>query len=504
MTIGIWILGDQLNFQHSALSQFSLSKKSIPIILIESQNYAKQRRYHQQKLILVWSAMRHFKVQLQQLGWQISYSISDDFQTALDQWINEHNITELMVMIPSDRSFLNLLENLSLNCSLKFLPNNQFLWSREEFKTYAQKRKKLRLEDFYREGRRKFKILIDENHKPIGGKWNFDQENRKPPPKNLYPPQPLWFQPDEITLNVIEKVQNLNFTTYGKASNFNWGVTRQEALFVLAHFRENILPDFGTYQDAMLTKQDTMWHSLISPYLNLGLLNPLEVIKSVENSYYAQNLSLNSVEGFIRQVLGWREYMHGVYHFVEPDYFQSNWFNHDFPLPKFYWNSKQTNLNCLHQVLNQLENTGYAHHIQRLMILSNFALILGVNPQELESWFHAVFIDAYDWVMQTNVIGMGQFADGGFLASKPYASSANYINKMSDYCRNCFYQKDDRLTEKACPFNYLYWDFLNRHQEKIKTQGRMNLVLKHLKTMTKEELAIITALAQNFRNSLLT
>jgi deoxyribodipyrimidine photolyase-related protein len=499
MTIGIWILGDQLNLQHPGLCQFSAQKQSVRVILIESKNYAQERRYHQQKLILVWSAMRHFSVELQQLGWQVFYSISDDFQSSLKSWIEQYKITELIIMEPGDRPFLNLINNLQINCPIHLLPNNQFLWSREEFKIWTQSRKKLLLEDFYREGRRKFKILMDDDHKPLGGKWNFDQENRKPLQKNLNPPQALYFQPDNITLDVIEKVHNLDFPTYGNSLNFNWGVTRQQALLVLDHFTTHILPNFGAYQDAMLTNQYTMWHSLISPYLNVGLLQPFEVIKAVENAYYQNNLPLNSVEGFIRQVLGWREYMSGVYHYVSPSYFQSNWFNHNLPLPDFYWNSQQTNLNCLHQVLKQVENTGYAHHIQRLMILSNFALILGVNPQELESWFHAVFIDAYDWVMQPNVLGMGQFADGGIFASKPYASSANYINKMSDYCQNCSYQKNERSTANSCPFNYLYWDFLHRHQDQLKTQGRMNLVLKHLDKMTPEELEKINSLSQSFR-----
>lgn len=225
----------------------------------------------------------------------------------------------------------------------------------------------------------------------------------------------------------------------------------------------------------------------------------MEVIKAVENALTEKSMPLNSVEGFIRQVLGWREYMYGVYHYVEKDYFQSNWFNHQQPLPTFFWDSNKTDLNCLKQVLKQTENTAYAHHIQRLMILSNYALISGICPQEIENWFHGAYIDAYDWVMQTNVLGMGQFADGGFLATKPYVSSANYIKKMSDYCENCRYNPSERNTENACPFNYLYWDFLARHKDKLKSQGRMALALKQLETIPPQQLKQMQTLAGKWR-----
>ncbi|GFE68089.1 hypothetical protein CFPU101_06990 [Chroococcus sp. FPU101] len=239
--------------------------------------------------------------------------------------------------------------------------------------------------------------------------------------------------------------------------------------------------------------------SLISPYLNLGLLTPFEVIQAVENAFYEQKLEINSIEGYIRQVLGWREYLHGFYHYSDENYAQNNWFNHTEPLPAFYWDSSLTDMNCLHQTLSQVEKMGYAHHIQRLMVLNNFALIIGVSPQEIENWFHAVFIDAYDWVMQTNVIGMGQFADGGLLASKPYAASANYIDKMSDYCGKCVYQKNTRIGEKACPFNYFYWDFLLRHQDQLRDQGRMSLILGHLDRLTTDEINMIQFQAHQWR-----
>jgi deoxyribodipyrimidine photolyase-related protein len=272
---------------------------------------------------------------------------------------------------------------------------------------------------------------------------------------------------------------------------------------VLSHFLETHLPDFGPYQDAMVTGEDTLWHSLLSPYLNLGLLHPMEVIQAVQEEYNKHQLNLNSVEGFIRQILGWREYMRGVYMYEsrrDPNYTQRNWFYHNQPLPHWFWTGI-TDLNCLHQTLEQIHRTGYAHHIQRLMLLSNFNLVLGTSPQSVVDWFHAVFIDAYDWVMQTNVIGMGLFADGGLLASKPYAASANYINKMSNYCSGCVYNPKARTGEGACPFNFLYWDFLARHREKLQSQGRLNLILSQLDRIPPEELAMMQKQSEAYRSN---
>ncbi|MDJ0593003.1 MAG: cryptochrome/photolyase family protein [Pleurocapsa sp. MO_226.B13] len=494
MTIGIWILGDRLTKNQLSLKNNQDNKHQTPVILIESSNYARQRPYHRQKLVLVWSAMRHFAEELKQDGWQVTYKIAQDFVTPLQDWLKVNQITELQLTSPCDRPFAKLIQGLDLDCKLTFLPDNHFLWSLDEFIDWAKPRKRLLLEDFYREGRKKFQILMA-GDRPVGGKWNYDKENRKPPKKELQTPAPLTFEPDRITREVIDWIKQENFSNYGKIEPFNWGVTRQQALEILAHFISESLPQFGTYQDAMITGEYTMWHGLISPYLNLGLLEPIEVIDAIETAYYQQELPLNTVEGFIRQVMGWREYMHGIYYLQDENYSQNNWFAHDRPLPEFYWDASKTEMNCLRQTLTQVEETGYGHHIQRLMVLSNFALIAGVSPQEIESWFHSAFIDAYDWVMQTNVIGMGQFADGGILASKPYAASANYINKMSNYCSGCKYNRRDRTGESACPFNFFYWDFLIRHQDMLRSLGRMNLVLSHLQKISATELEQISSLA---------
>lgn len=500
MTIGIWILGDQLSFHHPALQELTMERDQISIILIESMAYAQKRPYHRQKLVLVWSAMRHFARELGQEGWQVTYEIAPEFSSALTNWQQTYSITELWIMEPGDRPFIQFINQLNLTCSIHWLPNNLFLWKESEFTQWAQGRKRLLLEDFYREGRKRFNVLMKEG-KPIGGQWNLDKQNRKPPKKGLISPPVLWFPPDPTTQGVITHVHNHFPHGYGEVDTFRWAVTRPQARRVLSHFLETHLPDFGPYQDAMVTGEDTLWHSLLSPYLNLGLLHPMEVIQAVQEEYNKRQLNLNSVEGFIRQILGWREYMRGLYMYEtkrDPNYTQHNWFNHNQPLPHWFWTGI-TDLNCLHQTLEQIHRTGYAHHIQRLMLLSNFNLILGTSPQSVVDWFHAVFIDAYDWVMQTNVIGMGLFADGGLLASKPYAASANYINKMSNYCGGCVYNPKARTGEGACPFNFLYWDFLARHRQKLQSQGRLNLILSQLDRIPPEELAMMQKQSDAYR-----
>ncbi len=500
MGVGIWVLGDQLWQGQSAVAAHEQNKISTPIILIESLAHAKERRYHKQKLILIWSAMRHFAKELEADGWSVTYETAETFEAPLQKWVEQSNIDELHVMEPADRPFSDFLEEIQLSCDLVQAPNNHFLWSTQEFEDWATSRKSLLMESFYREGRRRFNILMNDK-KPVGETWNFDKENRKPPKGKISPPEPLTFAPDSITQAVIDLVEAADYPTFGESEGFAWAVTREQALAVLDDFVSDRLTTFGPYQDAMVTGEDTMWHALLSPYLNTGLLQPMEVIDTVASAYEADNsLPLNSVEGFIRQILGWREYMRGIYNHVDEDYPSRNYFEHNQSLPDFFWTG-DTKLNCLHQTIDSVKRTGYGHHIQRLMILSNFSLISGLSPQAVEDWFHAAFIDAYDWVMQTNVIGMGLFADGGLLATKPYASSANYVNKMSDYCKGCEYDQKARIGDNACPFNFFYWDFLDRHREKLSSQGRMNFILKNLDRMSEEELNEIRQKAKDWHQN---
>lgn len=501
MTTGIWILGDQLWKHQSALQ--SGEPQETPILLIESLHHAQQLPYHLQKLVLVWSAMRHFAEELRQDGWQVSYEQAADFKTPLLNWIQTYHITELRVMTPTDRPFTQFIQSLELPCVLTFTPNNRFIWTDQKLIDWARSRKRLVMEDFYREGRQRFQILMD-GKRPVGGRWNFDRENRKPPKGKLDLPEALWFEPDAITQQVMDGVKQSpalkGSQTDWQIEPFRWGVTREQALQVLSFFIKTRLSNFGPYQDAMITGEQTLWHAMLSPYLNLGLLHPLEVVQAAEQAYYTNQdtWELNSVEGFIRQILGWREYMHGIYLYMGEDYPERNWFNHTQPLPDFYWTG-DTQMNCLHQVLHQVQETGYAHHIQRLMVLNNFALIAGISPQELQDWFHAAFIDGYDWVMQANVIGMGQYADGGMMASKPYAASANYINTMSDYCKHCVYNPRQRTGATACPFNFMYWDFLSRHYEKLKNNHRMTQILRNLDRISEDELKQMQQQANQWR-----
>ena len=510
MTVGIWVLGDQLHAGQAALA--SADPATSRVLLVESRSVLARRAYHRQKLVLVWSAMRHFAVELRASGWTVDHLSADGFGVAVRGWIAEHGLTELRLMEPADRGFRQAIEGLALAVPLVWLPSNAFLWSRDAFAAWAGRNKQLRLEFFYREGRRRFAVLMEgEGAKatPLGGRWNFDQENRKAPPRGLKGPDPLWFEPDAITEAVIEQVEALDQQRRaeglpplpGALRPFRWGVSRSQALQVLEHFIATRLAGFGPYQDAMVSGEPTLWHALLSPYLNLGLLHPLEVIHRLEQAGLEQGVPLAGLEGVIRQILGWREYTHGLYHWFGPSYAALNHFNALEPLPAWLEQLGGSGLRCLDTVLAEIAANGYAHHIQRLMVLANYGLLAGLDPQAFTAWFHRLFIDGHDWVMQTNVIGMGLFADGGRLASKPYAASGNYIRRMSTYCQGCRYDPKQRSGPKACPFNSLYWDFLARHQGELRGNPRMALVMRQLERLDADELAAIRASAEAHRQA---
>ena len=513
MTIGIWVLGDQLSTAQAALA--SADPASSRVLLVESSSVALRRAYHRQKLVLVWSAMRHFAEELAQQGWQVDHSESDSFASALQQWISAHGIRELRLMEPADRGFRQAIEALQLPVPLRWIESNAFLWSREAFAQWAGGYKQLRLEFFYREGRRRFQVLMEGEGaaaQPLGGQWNFDRDNRKAPPKGLQGPEPLWFEPDAITQAVIAKVKQLDASRRqagleplpGSLTPFRWAVTRRQALQVLDHFINTRLDGFGPYQDAMVSGEPTLWHALLSPYLNLGLLEPLEVIRRLEQEGRARAVPLAGLEGVIRQILGWREYTHGLYHWFGADYASANHFEAQQPLPPWLEQLGGSGMRCMDTVLSELESNGYAHHIQRLIVLANYGLIAGFDPQAFTAWFHRMFIDGHDWVMQTNVLGMGLFADGGRLASKPYAASGAYIKRMSTYCKGCSYDVKQRHGPKACPFNSLYWDFLARHEQTLRANPRMALVMRQLQKLDPTELEAIRATAEKHRQATLT
>ena len=499
MSLGVWVLGDQLSLGQAALA--STTPQGARVLMVESSSVLDQRPYHRQKLVLVWSAMRHFAEELRQAGWTVDYRIADRFGDCVRDWIQEHGISALRLMEPAERGFRGAIDSLQLPVELQWLESNAFLWSRADFAAWAAPYRQLRLELFYREGRRRFGVLMQgegASAEPLGGQWNFDHDNRRPPGKGLRGPEPLWFEPDATTRAVIERVETLDQRRQGQGhpalpgqlDRFRWGVTRQQALQVLDRFIDTRLAGFGPYQDAMVSGEPTLWHALLSPYLNLGLLHPLEVIRRLEREGLDRAVPLAGLEGVIRQILGWREYTHGLYHWFGADYGASNQLEAHTPLPAWL-DHGSSGMACMDTVLAELAENGYAHHIQRLMVLANYGLIAGLEPGAFTAWFHRQFIDGYDWVMQTNVLGMGLFADGGRLASKPYAASGNYIRRMSTYCQGCQYDVKQRHGAKACPFNSLYWDFLARHRERLRGNPRMALVFKQLDKLPPEELTAI-------------
>ena len=344
--------------------------------------------------------------------------------------------------------------------------------------------------------RRQYNILMS-GDKPIGDQWNFDQENRQPPKAGLDIPQPFSVKPDAITHEVLELVENKFSDHFGSLDQFHMATTRQGALDALDFFIKHNLVLFGTYQDAMLMDEPWLYHSHISFYLNCGLLEPLECIQAAEKAYHNDNAPINAVEGFIRQILGWREYIRGIYWHMMPNYTNLNFLNAKNPLPEFYWNA-ETDMRCLQQSVKQTIDHAYAHHIQRLMVLGNFALLVGIDPKYVNEWFLIVYADAYEWVELPNVSGMALFADGGVLGSKPYAASGAYINKMSNYCKHCVYKVSDKTGPTACPFNYLYWDFLDRNKEVLAKNPRMRLIYQAYHRMSDEKKETIKSSAKSF------
>lgn len=476
------ILGDQLSETISSL-QGSDPKQDI-IFMCEVMEEATYVKHHKKKITFLFSAMRHFAKKLETLGYHVHYTKLTDknnagsFTAEVKRAIQLYHIEAIVVTHPNEYRVLKDMltwENL-FQIPVTIKADDRFLCSTQDFSKFAKNKKQLRMEYFYREMRQQYNILM-QNNKPIGGQWNYDAENRQPPKKNLRIPAPYHHSCDEITLNVIAMVEEKFSDHFGDIAPFHLAVNREQALEALALFIEERLIYFGDYQDAMLEGEPFMYHSHISFYLNCGLLLPLECIKAAENAYYENKAPLNAVEGFIRQIMGWREYVRGIYWLNMPNYAKLNFFEAKHPLPDFYW-SGETSMNCLTQCVLETKQNAYAHHIQRLMVLGNFALLAGIDPIYVNEWFLIVYADAYEWVELPNVSGMILFADGGYLASKPYAAGGAYINKMSNYCKNCHYNVLEKNGPNACPFNYLYWDFLIRHREKLASNHRIAMMYK--------------------------
>jgi deoxyribodipyrimidine photolyase-related protein len=380
--------------------------------------------------------------------------------------------------------------------ALQVREDDRFLCTLEAFFAWASDRKQLRMEYFYRDMRRKTGLLMD-GDTPIGGAWNFDAENRKPAKADLFMPQPLRFEPDAMTREVLAMTAARFDNHFGDLEPFWFAVRRADAQKAAAHFIHAALPHFGDYQDAMLRGQKYLYHAVLSPLINVGLLQPLDLCRQAEAAYHAGAAPLNAVEGFIRQIIGWREYVRGIYWLAGPDYVHRNALTAQRALPAFYWTG-DTNMACMKAVITQTREEAYAHHIQRLMVTGNFALLAGIDPHQVHEWYLSVYADAFEWVEAPNTIGMSQFADGGMLASKPYAASGAYIDRMSDYCSGCRYEVKSRIGPDACPFNALYWDFVGRHSTRFAKNPRMAQMVRSYERMAPDARDALHHQAQGF------
>jgi deoxyribodipyrimidine photolyase-related protein len=488
----VWLLGDHLNHETTALQHDD------HVLMIEAHAFGARLRYHPQKLALVFAAMRHFRDDLRDRGYEVTYLTAETFGEGLDQFYEAAPGSDLVMMDPpshgAGEKFRAMVDE--RGGSLTLVENDLFLTTPAEFDTWAGDVDTYRQEHWYRHVRRETGILMDGDD-PVGGEWNYDDQNRETPPDDWSPPEPPRFPPDEVTRAVVDFVAERYPEAWGSADEFVWPVTREEALQALSHFIDVRLPEFGPYQDAMVGGEWTLCHSLLSASLNLGLLTPHEAVEAAEDAYRNGEAPLNSVEGFIRQVAGWREFMRHVYRRSMPALAEANQLDQHERLPDAYWTG-ETEMNCLSEAVGHVYDHGYAHHIERLMVLSNFALVYGVDPQELNRWFHLGFVDAYHWVTTPNVVGMGSFATD-VLSSKPYASSGNYVNKMSDYCSSCPYAVSKTTGDDACPFNALYWDFLKANEALLRGTGRMGLMYSHVDRKDDEEWVAIRERADAVR-----
>ena len=496
------VLGDQLTHSLSALD--GLDPAQDVVFMAEVAQETTYVPHHKQKIVLILSAMRHFAEELISEGLRLHYVRLGDpantgsFTSELARAIALHQPDRLIATEPGEWRVAQMMGEWSaqFGMPLEIRENNSFFCSRSRFARWADERKSYRMEFFYREMRRETGLLM-QGDKPEGGEWNFDKENRKALPARLDSPKRRRFEPDAVTREVMTLVGERFAHHFGDLEPFGWAVTRADALEALEHFISACLPLYGDYQDAMKVGEPFIYHSIISPYLNCGLLTAREVCVAAERAFRAGHSPLNAVEGFIRQILGWREYVRGIYWRHMPNYADTNALSAQRPLPEFFW-SGDTRMNCVAQVVGETRRNAYAHHIQRLMITGNFALLAGLEPRAVEEWYLAVYIDAFDWVELPNTHGMVLFADGGMLASKPYAASGAYINRMSDYCGSCAYDVKEKSGEKACPFNILYWHFLIENHARLLGNPRMAMPYRTLEKMSAERRAQITQEALAF------
>ena len=500
------VLGDQLRPRIAALRD--LDKAHDIVLLAEVADEATYVRHHKKKIAFVFAAMRGFAAKLRADGVTVRYVKLDDPENTntlrgeTQRAINDFGLSGVIVTEAGEHRLAADIETWesAFGVPVEIREDTRFMCSHARFRDWAQSRKQLRMEYFYREMRSATGTLMD-GDKPTGGRWNFDAENRKPAKADLFMPRPPRFEPDAETQNVLDLVEARFADHFGALRPFWFGVTHEAAERALEHFLKEALPNFGDYQDAMLTGEPFLYHSIISMYLNVGLLDARNICARAEQEYREGRAPLNAVEGFIRQILGWREYVRGIYWLEGPDYIRRNALGATRDLPWFYW-SAETDMACMAAALGQTKAEAYAHHIQRLMVTGNFALLAGIDPFQVHEWYLAVYVDAYEWVEAPNTIGMSQFADGGLLASKPYAASGAYIDRMSDYCKSCAYDVKLKSGAKACPFNYLYWDFLARNRGMLGSNPRIAPMFRTLDRMSDERRAEIERDAATFLKAL--
>lgn len=500
------IFGDQLNESISSLSD--TDKDNDIILFFEVNEEATYIKHHKKKIILIFSAMRHFAKELSKKNYAVHYIKIDDkentgsFHGEVQRAIKHYQPQNIILTEPSEYRVYNKVKQWAndFNVAVEIRSDNRFLCSHKTFKQWAQSRKQLRMEFFYREMRKQYNILMD-NGQPEGGKWNYDADNRKPLKGQLSVPDTYHSKTDVITKNVIDWVDAHYSDHFGSSTPFHFAVTHKQASQALNQFIDERLASFGDYQDAMVQNEPWLYHSHIGFYLNCGLLLPLQCIKQVEQAYRQNKVPLNAAEGFIRQILGWREYVRGIYWLKMPEYEKTNHLNAQRKLPGFFW-GKSTRMNCISQCISETHENAYAHHIQRLMVLGNFLLLAGIDPDEVNHWYMIVYADAFQWVELPNVSGMVLYADGGLLSSKPYAASGAYINKMSDYCKGCHYKVSKKDGDLACPFNYLYWNFFIKNKATLKNNPRLGMSYRTLAKMSDEKIDLIETDSERFLNAI--
>jgi deoxyribodipyrimidine photolyase-related protein len=497
----VFVLGDQLDRRSAAFDGFDPAQDAL--FMAEAIDESTQAWSSKPRTAMFLSAMRHFAQQADDDGLRTWYNRLDDpacatsLPAALAQAVAALAPQSVCMVTPGEWRLREAFAGHA--CAPSLLEDRHFLCSAEDFERHAKGRKQLRMEFFYREMRVRHSVLMEDDQ-PAGGQWNFDAENRKsfPAAGPRGVPAPMLFEPDAITRGVIDCIEQRLPAQPGVLARFAWPVTRAHALLALAAFVEQRLPLFGDHQDAMWTGEPWLYHAHLSAALNLKLLDPREVIAAAERAWRAGSAPLPAVEGFIRQVLGWREYVRAIYWRAMPDYLEMNALDARQPLPAFYWTG-DTPMACLRESIGQTLELGYAHHIQRLMVTGLYALLLGVDPKAVHRWYLAVYVDAVEWVELPNTLGMALYGDGGVMASKPYAATGRYIDRMSNYCKGCRFDPGVSTGEDACPFTTLYWDFLLRHQPRLSKNTRMALQLKNLTRLDAHTRAAIDAQATAIR-----